>query len=543
VLTRPGNCRLGERTSAKNHHTTEQQQQNNSNRTTATEQQQQNNSNRTTATEQQQTQAQEKMAQRNTLYHSFNPPELPREKFNRMLLNYSGKLRAVRTQDIKLEIRVGDEIQQSIVPIARIKIPAPEKISSHLIRRFDTNAISASSFFRSAFPNASEEEEAVHMDYLHKIYDTHAAGAIAFGPERRLTGVWSVPISHDLPPIHQSCAEIYPPLPLRDACVVWRRRVPLEYANEIAEEYGIARFAAPLINYPSPNPSPASPTATKTSAEQDDSSTVQTPKSKQPDQTYATRSSKRPRAAPLSFGSTSPSNFNLSSLHKRSSESVLSSAHHHDHPRPSADSADKPDLSPVDLGASRPQRSSPSKKNIIDESNEFVHEEEHQQQQQLMMGSDEMAFHAKQEALKLVSELKHSQASSARPSTDASGGESKKKSPTKGDTLSRKRSVDEVSASEEADELEEEDEEEEEEEQEEQESRSFLPKLLWRRTTPNHPVHPSVKKHKKTAAGKPRVQRPPPAASQPLDPTSSSPLNPNKRNLAIAGIVIAGAAA
>ncbi|PLW43276.1 hypothetical protein PCANC_17391 [Puccinia coronata f. sp. avenae] len=448
------------------------------------------------------------MAQRNTLYHSFNPPELPREKFNRMLLNYSGKLRAVRTQDIKLEIRVGDEIQQSIVPIARIKIPAPEKISSHLIRRFDTNAISASSFFRSAFPNASEEEEAVHMDYLHKIYDTHAAGAIAFGPERRLTGVW----------------------------------VPLEYANEIAEEYGIARFAAPLINYPSPNPSPASPTATKTSAEQDDSSTVQTPKSKQPDQTYATRSSKRPRAAPLSFGSTSPSNFNLSSLHKRSSESVLSSAHHHDHPRPSADSADKPDLSPVDLGASRPQRSSPSKKNIIDESNEFVHEEEHQQQQQLMMGSDEMAFHAKQEALKLVSELKHSQASSARPSTDASGGESKKKSPTKGDTLSRKRSVDEVSASEEADELEEE-EEEEEEEQEEQESRGFLPKLLWRRTTPNHPVHPSVKKHKKTAAGKPRVQRPPPAASQPLDPTSSSPLNPNKRNLAIAGIVIAGAAA
>ncbi|KAI7938439.1 hypothetical protein MJO28_015359 [Puccinia striiformis f. sp. tritici] len=81
------------------------------------------------------------MSQTN-LYKSNNPPNLPLEKFNSTLLNYQGKMKTLRTQDIRLGA-------SSIIQIARIKIPAPDKVSTHLIRRFDTDAISASSFFKS----------------------------------------------------------------------------------------------------------------------------------------------------------------------------------------------------------------------------------------------------------------------------------------------------------------------------------------------------------------------------------------------------------
>ncbi|KNZ59176.1 hypothetical protein VP01_178g5 [Puccinia sorghi] len=424
-----------------------------------------------------------------SIYKSHNPPELPSGKFNQILLNYQGKLRSVRTQDIKL-----GPLQQSIITIARIKMPAPDKISSHLIKRFDTNAISASSFFRSAFPHASDEEETTQMTYLHQIYDTHSAGAMDLGLDHRLTGVW----------------------------------VPLENAAELAEVYGISRFAAPLIAFPNPNTSPASPTATKKAGE-NDSSNVQTPKPKQADPTHATRSSKRSRAGPLSFGNTSPSSFSLSSISKPSNDINKSNAS-----EPAPPNTDKP-ASPTNLAPSRAQKNSPSKTRAGDDPPSTAGQQ--------LIGSDEVANQAKQEALKLVSELKSAQAvtqPSTERSTNSVESESQKTSPKKGEqSLDRKRSVDEV-LSEEAVEEEEAEAAEEVDQPEAAGRRSFLPKLLWRRS---HANSKKIKRQQSAGSSSKSFVQLPATSAQPLVDPLLSPLNPNKRNLAIAGIVIAGAAA
>lgn len=448
-----------------------------------------------------------------SIYKSHNPPELPSGKFNQILLNYQGKLRSVRTQDIKL-----GPLQQSIITIARIKMPAPDKISSHLIKRFDTNAISASSFFRSAFPHASDEEETTQMTYLHQIYDTHSAGAMDLGLDHRLTGVWSVFTSY--------------PDPWRFLDLLFffftSTRVPLENAAELAEVYGISRFAAPLIAFPNPNTSPASPTATKKAGE-NDSSNVQTPKPKQADPTHATRSSKRSRAGPLSFGNTSPSSFSLSSISKPSNDINKSNAS-----EPAPPNTDKP-ASPTNLAPSRAQKNSPSKTRAGDDPPSTAGQQ--------LIGSDEVANQAKQEALKLVSELKSAQAvtqPSTERSTNSVESESQKTSPKKGEqSLDRKRSVDEV-LSEEAVEEEEAEAAEEVDQPEAAGRRSFLPKLLWRRS---HANSKKIKRQQSAGSSSKSFVQLPATSAQPLVDPLLSPLNPNKRNLAIAGIVIAGAAA
>ncbi|WAQ81254.1 hypothetical protein PtA15_1A594 [Puccinia triticina] len=435
-----------------------------------------------------------------SLYSSNNPPSLPQDKFHETLVNYQGKLRSVRTQDIKLGTT-------SVITIARIKIPAPDKVSSHLIKRFDTNAISASSFFKSAFPHATEEEEACHMNYLQEIYDTRRAGALDLGPEHRLTGVW----------------------------------VPIENAAELAEEYGLTRFVVPLIAIPNPNPSPSSPAAIKNAGENEPLST-QTPKaihpSKQSDQTPVTRSSKRSRAGPLSFGNTSPSSFNLSTFNKPPTEIKKPSTHDSkptgitdkDNEENSASQTD-----PVTAGG---QKNSPIKTTTTDENNELPEHAEETASPQLI-GTDEMVNRAKQEALRLVSDLKNSQINvqAAKESQTKAMDVESRTSPEKTDKLNRKRSVDEVSAEEEGV-------QEAEETPERSTSRSFLPKLLWRRSATQAQANSKKVKRFNQAGSAGKSFAPLPANTpDPSADQSLSPLNPNKRNLAIAGIVIAGAAA
>ncbi|KAI7938441.1 hypothetical protein MJO28_015361 [Puccinia striiformis f. sp. tritici] len=448
------------------------------------------------------------MSQTN-LYKSNNPPNLPLEKFNSTLLNHQGKMKTLRTQDIRLGA-------SSIIQIARIKIPAPDKVSTHLIRRFDTDAISASSFFKSAFPNATEEEESTQMNYLNQIYDTRAAGAVDLGAEHKLTGVW----------------------------------VPIEHASELAEEYGLTRFVAPLIAYPNPNvnnpsSSPLLGTTNKKNNHENEgiSNNQQTPKANGHQKTGPTssiRSTKRSRAAaPLSFGNTSPSNFSLSSQVKPSSPSAESKISNDPHHESKANQRD--------TYSSRSHKHSPSKTSTTVESSsdQIEHDETsstHESVQQStqesthqLIGSDEVAHRAKQEALKLVNQLKSdSNVQSAPTETSTSNdrtiteNDKKKKSPSKNEKLNRKRSVEEVSP---------EDEEEgsalDEESDQDTTSKSFFPRLPWNRRS--HQANHS----KKTKRTKSFVQLPTTNVDDPL----LSPLNPNKRNLAIAGIVIAGAAA
>ncbi|EGG03912.1 uncharacterized protein MELLADRAFT_117186 [Melampsora larici-populina 98AG31] len=207
-----------------------------------------------------------------------NKPTLPIDKKNSLLDR--GRVRSVKTQLIPLE-------NNWSITIARVKVPTTSGVSGHLIKRFDTNAISASSFFRAAFPDASVEDEQAHMSYFTDVYDTATAGGDHIGPECKLTGTW----------------------------------VPVAHAESIAEWYGLSKFAADLITFPDPNNGSASPMDPKTGLKQSESSQVtnsdppqaaeSTPVPKMVG-TPGTRSIKRPRVAPPSFGNTSPSHFSLS---------------------------------------------------------------------------------------------------------------------------------------------------------------------------------------------------------------------------------------
>ena len=63
----------------------------------------------------------------------------------------------------------------------------PKGVSGHLIKRTDTEAISASSMFRVAFPTASAEAEAQEMEWIATQFDTKRAGNDT-DPTAKLTG-------------------------------------------------------------------------------------------------------------------------------------------------------------------------------------------------------------------------------------------------------------------------------------------------------------------------------------------------------------------
>lgn len=66
----------------------------------------------------------------------------------------------------------------------------------HIIKRFDTNAVSASSMFRAAFPGASEQEEAAEMRWITTGSRGKYGDAAAAGNEgdesKKLAGTWCV---------------------------------------------------------------------------------------------------------------------------------------------------------------------------------------------------------------------------------------------------------------------------------------------------------------------------------------------------------------
>lgn len=472
-------------------------------------------------------------------FKSNGPPRLPQEAFNPLLANYKGKIRSVRTQDINLAT-------DSTITIARVKIPAPDKISTHLIKRFDTDAISATSFFKSAFPLATDQDESIQMDYLHKIYDTHNAGALDLGPDRRLTGVW----------------------------------VPIQHASELADAYGLSRFAQALIDFPNPNLNSTQATDRSSPKPQPviDSDHPQTPKASSnvdrklnpssihpkpiDQQAPLTRSSKRSRLAPPCFGNTSPSTFNLSSLNKPpsqvhqpdrpagSGDSPSTDRHLHLHHHHQKDTQSLPDdltspttteinptLTPAKTNVeSRGGRSSPPSR---------------------LVGTDEQVRKAQQDALELVSNIRSSSLES-RPKSITAPIERHQPTPAKDDhrdlggpdeLTNRKRSVDEISEPGSDRERQLRGSEEEEgvgpNDQHRSTTESFLPKLLWRRSGEANRRREEIlrmKKHRTESHPRSHVPLAISGSTHPVDSTLS-PAKITKRNLAIAGIVIAGAAA
>ncbi|KAI5481561.1 transcription regulator HTH, APSES-type [Pseudohyphozyma bogoriensis] len=139
-------------------------------------------------------------------------PALPERAANSMMASWSGKLHKVKIQTLHLG-------NAGTITIARVKCPVPKGVPGHIIKRFDTDAVSASSLFRAAFPTATEGEESVEMNWIAKgsrarYGDTKKAGA-EHDETRKLSGVW----------------------------------IPASKAAVLAEEYKISRFAADLIAY------------------------------------------------------------------------------------------------------------------------------------------------------------------------------------------------------------------------------------------------------------------------------------------------------
>ena len=70
------------------------------------------------------------------------------------------------------------------------------QLCSHIIKRFETNAVSASSLFRAAFPTATEDEEAVEMRWIvvgsRGQYGDTAAAGMEHVESKKLSGTWCV---------------------------------------------------------------------------------------------------------------------------------------------------------------------------------------------------------------------------------------------------------------------------------------------------------------------------------------------------------------
>ncbi|KAL8286441.1 hypothetical protein RQP46_004458 [Phenoliferia psychrophenolica] len=128
------------------------------------------------------------------------------------MVEWKGKMHKVKQQVLTLG-------PSSTITIARVKCPVPKGVPGHIIKRFDTGAVSASSLFRAAFPHATEESEAAEMAWISKgsrnrYGDTKAAG-LEHDESKKLSGTW----------------------------------IPADKATGLAKEYNITKFALDLIAF------------------------------------------------------------------------------------------------------------------------------------------------------------------------------------------------------------------------------------------------------------------------------------------------------
>ncbi|KAJ1034806.1 hypothetical protein NDA13_001060 [Ustilago tritici] len=181
----------------------------------------------------------------------LNRPKLPASK--------NPRLSEVDEAVVKLQIikREGHNII-----IGRVKLPTVNgQDHAFLLKRFDTNAMAASSMFRLAFPFADGNAEAAEMQFLDAQYDTNRANGgyileevkapetpkkrgrprkTAETPKKDAGSTDTEPVSGE---------KQIRVLPEGSTGVrlqgTW---IPAEDAMEVAEDYGIAKFALPLIH-------------------------------------------------------------------------------------------------------------------------------------------------------------------------------------------------------------------------------------------------------------------------------------------------------
>ncbi|KPV76577.1 uncharacterized protein RHOBADRAFT_52566 [Rhodotorula graminis WP1] len=182
-------------------------------------------------------------------------PALPAHAANKQLADEAKASKALRIHKVKTQtLHLGDP--NGTITIARVKCPVPKGVPGHIIKRFDTDAVSASSLFRAAFPTATEAEETAEMRWIAigsrgQYGDTKVAGNEG-DESKKLSGTW----------------------------------IPSQHAVALAKEYGIVRYAAELIEYvepTSPQPEGAADDEQATpgsAAATDDSPAARSPRAK-----------------------------------------------------------------------------------------------------------------------------------------------------------------------------------------------------------------------------------------------------------------------
>ncbi|GAA5821454.1 hypothetical protein JCM11251_004632 [Rhodosporidiobolus azoricus] len=172
-------------------------------------------------------------------------PPLPHDKANKQMIDAkSPRVHKVKTQTLHLG-------EGGTITIARVKCPVPKGVPGHIIKRFDTNAISASSLFRAAFPFATTDEELAEMRWIavgsRGQYGDTATAGLEHDETKKLSGTW----------------------------------IPAKHALTLAEEYGVARFTADLVDYSEEGRSPDQPETPEPAAQDtDDSPALRSPRAK-----------------------------------------------------------------------------------------------------------------------------------------------------------------------------------------------------------------------------------------------------------------------
>ncbi|PWY97507.1 hypothetical protein BCV70DRAFT_202772 [Testicularia cyperi] len=176
-------------------------------------------------------------------------PSLPRKK--------NPRLKEVDEAVVKLQVikREGHNII-----IGRIKLPTVGgQDHAFLLKRFDTNAMAASSMFRLAFPYSDGTAEADEMQYLDATYDTNRANGgyvveevkVPETPKKRGRPRKNpeTPKKDETDTESAAGEKQIRVLPTGSTGVrlqgTW---IPAEDAATVAEDYGIAKFALPLIH-------------------------------------------------------------------------------------------------------------------------------------------------------------------------------------------------------------------------------------------------------------------------------------------------------
>ncbi|KAL9939541.1 hypothetical protein V8E36_001358 [Tilletia maclaganii] len=168
-----------------------------------------------------------------------NRPDLPK-----------GTNSALPEQEVPVKLQIIEREGKDII-IGRVKLPLPAPTSNSsspdhafLLKRFDTNALAASSMFKIAFPYANADEERVEMEYLERRFDCDAANGGSVHGDDGAESTAETPKRGRPRPRKSTAVPSHTGTGVR-LQGTW---IPAGDAVEVADEYRILKYARGLID-------------------------------------------------------------------------------------------------------------------------------------------------------------------------------------------------------------------------------------------------------------------------------------------------------